>query len=68
MASHEQDIRELRTFLQQRGHSESEIEKVVEKLGQHDSDVLRQSVFDSIAAGSFDLEAIIKEALEGDEP
>jgi predicted DNA-binding protein (UPF0278 family) len=54
----------LAEFLQQRGHSEEEIEKIVKRLAEHDAESMRQSIFDSIAGGSFNLDEIIQQALE----
>jgi predicted DNA-binding protein (UPF0278 family) len=51
-------------FLQQRGHSQEEIDKIVKRLAEHDAASMRQSIFDSIAGGSFNLDAIIEQALE----
>lgn len=58
------DDKVLTEFLQQRGHSPDEIEKIVKRLADHDASEMRQSVFDSIAGGSFNLDDIIKQALE----
>jgi len=62
----ENDDRVLIEFLQLRGHSKEEIDKIVKRLADHDASEMRQSVFDSIAGGSFNLDDIIKRAL-GDE-
>ena len=53
-------------FLKLRGHSEEEIEKIVARLAMHDESMLRQSVFDSIEAGTFNLDELIKSALVED--
>ena len=55
---------QLVDYLKQRGHSQADIDKILKRLADHDEQTFRQSVFDSIEGGSFDLEAIIKEALE----
>ncbi|MDP6448043.1 MAG: hypothetical protein QGG36_01665 [Pirellulaceae bacterium] len=58
---------ELRQYLEQRGeHTPDEIAKILARLAQYDADVMRQSVFDSIDGGGFDLDTIIQDAL-GDE-
>lgn len=62
----EQDDQLLIEFLEQRGHSEDEIQRIVKRLAEHDAASMRQSVFDSIAGGTFDLDKIIEQAL-GDE-
>ncbi len=56
----------LIAFLRQRGHSEEEIDTIVKKLAEHDSAEQRASIFDSIDGGSFDLDKIIKEALDNE--
>ncbi|MBP87358.1 MAG: hypothetical protein CMJ64_11660 [Planctomycetaceae bacterium] len=53
-------------FLQQRGHSQEEIDKIMKRLAEHDAESMRESIFDSIAGGSFNLDEIIKQALEGE--
>lgn len=58
---------ELVDYLKRRGHSQGEVDQILANLQQRENDVLRQSIFDSIAAGNFDLEEIIKQAL-GDAP
>lgn len=58
------DDKVLIEFLQQRGHSPEEIEKIAKRLADHDASEMRQSVFDSIAGGSFNLDDIIRQALE----
>ena len=56
----------LAEFLQQRGHSEAEIAKITKRLAEHDAESMRQSIFDSIAGGTFNLDDIIKQALNGE--
>lgn len=51
-------------FLRMRGHNDDEVRKILAKLAEHDSLTARESVFDSIEAGTFDLDAIIREALK----
>ena len=65
-ASQDPRHQELIAWLQQQGHSESEIEKILNKVAEYDSQTLHESVFDSIDRGDFSIGAIIKEAL-GDE-
>ena len=55
----------LAEFLQQRGHSEEEIARITKRLAEHDAESMRESIFDSIAAGTFNLDDIIKQALGG---
>ena len=58
------DSKELAEFLQRRGHTQEEIDKILGKLDSYDDDVQRQSIFDSIESGGFDLDRVIREALE----
>lgn len=55
---------QLVSWLQDQGHTEAEITKILAKLDQYDEKTIRESVFDSIDSGQFDLTALIKEALE----
>ncbi len=50
-------------WLKQKGHSAEEIDKILAKVIQYDRETNVDSVMDSIAGGSFDLQAIIDEAL-----
>ena len=54
----------LISFLRQRGSSDEEIEAIVKRLADKDAEAMRESIFDSIDAGSFDLAKMIKEMLE----
>ena len=56
----------LISFLRQRGQSEEEIETIIKRLAEHDAATMRASIFDSIDGGSFDLDKIIKEALDNE--
>jgi hypothetical protein len=58
------DNAQLVEYLKQRGHSDEEVAKILARIAEYDKDTVRQSVFDSIDQGQFDLDAIIKEALE----
>ncbi|MCG8650085.1 MAG: hypothetical protein MI861_09640 [Pirellulales bacterium] len=51
-------------YLTEQGYSWPEIERVIEKVNAHDAKIVRESVFDSIASGSFNLKAIIAEAID----
>lgn len=51
----------LREHLRSVGCSSDEIEQVLLKLEEYDQRKIRESVFDSIETGSFDLEALLKE-------
>ena len=58
-----QERPEITEWLAERGHSPEAIKKILERLDQFDAKVNRDSVFDAIAAGQFDIEALIKDAL-----
>jgi len=59
------DDKILEEFLQQRGHTEEEIAKITKRLAEHDAESMRESIFDSIAGGTFNFDDIIKQALSG---
>ncbi len=61
-----QDDQVIRDFLNQRGHSAGDIDKILDRMAQYENETLRKSVFDSIEAGGFDIDVIIKEALGND--
>lgn len=52
-------------WLQQRGYSAEEISRILARLADHDDKTVRDAVFDSIGQGSLNLDAIIREALQG---
>ncbi len=60
------DDKVLADFLEQRGHSAEEIVKITKKLAEHDTESVRESIFDSIAGGTFSFDDIIKQALADD--
>jgi len=57
---------ELIEFLTTQGYGKTEIDKILVKLREYDSSVFRQSVFDAIETGGFDLRSLIDKAI-GDE-
>ncbi len=54
---------EIEKWLAGRGYPPAVIEKILERLDQYDSRVNRESVFDAMEKGEFDMDALIKEAL-----
>lgn len=48
-------------YLNELGYSTQDVQAVLDKLRAYDSDVVKQSIFDSIATGSFNLESLIAE-------
>lgn len=64
MQKEEQD--QIVELLQARGHTPEEVEKILARLVKIDTETMHDSVMDSISRGSFDLSAIIEEALKED--
>lgn len=58
------DFAPLVEYLQSEGCSGEEIDKILRMLSEHDKRAVRESIFDSIASGSFNLKAIIAAARE----
>jgi hypothetical protein len=54
---------EIEQWLADRGYPPAAIEKILQRLDQYDSRVNRESVFDAVAKGEFDMDALIKDAL-----
>ena len=57
----DQDV--IDEFLAERGHSPDEIEKIKQHLAKLNDEMYHDSIFDSIASGQIDIDAIVKEAL-----
>jgi len=55
---------ELVQWLQEQKYSAIEIEKILAKVAEYDSQTLHESIFDSIEGGDFSIETIVKEALK----
>jgi len=58
---------ELIDWLRQRGHTPGEIDKILAKIAEYDEKTIRESIFDSIDDGTFDMASLIKEALSDGE-
>jgi hypothetical protein len=58
------DRPEIRQWLADRGYPPAAIEKILQHLDQYDVRVNRESVFDAMEAGEFDMDALIKDALK----
>jgi len=54
---------DLITWLQEQGHTDVQIERILAKVAEYDKQTLHESIFDSINRGDFNLSTIIKEAL-----
>jgi hypothetical protein len=57
---------ELAEMLAEKGYSQPDIEKIIQQIGRRESETQVDSIMDSIDSGSFDLAAIIAEALKED--
>jgi hypothetical protein len=53
----------IQQWLEQRGYTPPEIERILAKLAAYDQKTLNDAVFDSIGQGTLTLDAIIAEAL-----
>ena len=63
MTEHDPRHAELVAWLTEEGHTPLQIERILAKVAEYDSQTLHESIFDSIDAGEFNLAAIIDEAL-----
>ena len=63
---------EVADWLRQRGHTDREIDKILERVERYEQETEVDSVMDSIERGSFNIGAIIRDALaeldESDDP
>lgn len=57
------DYVQLADFLRERGHNESEIGLIINKVKEYEEHTQLDSVMDSIGAGHLDLTSLINEAL-----
>ena len=55
---------EILDWLSQQGYSATQIAKIRIKLDEFDAKTNRESVFDAMETGEFDMDALIKEALK----
>lgn len=51
-------------WLVERNHTPDEITKILDWLARYDAENQRQSLFDSLGAGTADIEAIVRRALD----
>ena len=58
---------QLIAWLEDQGHSDQEIDRIMAKVASYDQRTAHESVFDSIDSGGLDLKAIIREALDDEE-
>ena len=62
----ESDIQAITDHLRSIRCSDREIAEIIQRLRKHDEQTIRESVFDSIASGSFSLKAVIAEVREAE--
>lgn len=60
--SHETRHAQLIAWLENQGHSQDDIEKILAKVAEYDAKTVHESIFDSIDEGDFDIQQIIDEA------
>lgn len=65
MSSDDSRYQELVEWLQEQNYSAPQINRILAKVQEYDDQTLRDSIFDSIDRGNFDISAIIEEALKG---
>jgi hypothetical protein len=58
------EYQELSEYLRVEGYSEAEIKSILARVRRYEFEMQHDSVMDSIGNGTFDLAALIKEALE----
>lgn len=51
-------------FLQGRGYTPAEIDKILVKLAAYDAKTVSDAIYDSIGRGTFTLDEVIRQALE----
>lgn len=54
---------EIEEWLAEKGYPPAAIAKIQERLDRFDAQVTRDSLFDAMASGELDMDALIKEAL-----
>ena len=55
---------DLKEMLAEKGHTDQEIQKIMSRVKDYEGQMQLESIMASIDAGSFDLSAIIAEALK----
>ena len=61
--ANEHEYAELTEYLRGKGHTDAEIEAILVRVRQYEVETQHDSIMDSIGNGTFDLAALIKEAL-----
>ena len=57
---------QLVAWLEDQGHTEEQIQKILAKVAEYDAKTVHESVFDSISSGTLGLDKLIEEALAED--
>ncbi len=55
--------KELLEWLKSQGHNDEQIARIMAKVAEYDSRTTRESLFDSIDSGRFDIQSLIDDAL-----
>lgn len=55
--------KELFDWLSSQGHDDAQIDRILAKVAEYDSQTMHESIFDSIDSGDFDIQSLIDEAL-----
>jgi len=55
---------EISQWLQEKGYTTEQIEKILDELDNFDDHAYRESLFDDLATGAFDIRPIIEAALK----
>ena len=63
MGNEDERFADLADWLQERGHTALEIDKILKRVREYDEKTSLDSVMDSIDRGDFNIAGIIKEAL-----
>jgi hypothetical protein len=58
------EYNEVTELLQEMGHTDFEIQKIMARLRRYEKEMQLDSIMDSIGQDGFDLDALIKEAME----
>ena len=56
----------LKSYLEEQGHTPAEVEKIMRKIEEYDRNTVADSIFDSLGQDTVNLDAFIKKALADD--
>lgn len=54
---------QLIAWLEDQGHTEAEIDKILAKVAEYDDRTVHEAIFDSIDSGNINLAKLVKDAL-----